>query len=45
VHTDRRMQTAEAMERVAYEQLEDLSKDGVSICETRFAPVFQHRRD
>jgi adenosine deaminase len=34
------MQTEEALERVAYEQAEDLSKDGVVYFETRFAPVF-----
>src|SRR4029077_16333270 len=33
-------QTAEALERVAYEQAEDLSKDGNVYFETRFAPVF-----
>jgi adenosine deaminase len=39
-HTIAVMQTAEALERVAYEQAEDLSKDGVVYYETRFAPVF-----
>jgi adenosine deaminase len=39
-HTIAVMQTAEALERVAYEQAEDLSKDGVVYFETRFAPVF-----
>ena len=34
------MQTEEALERVAYEQAEDLSQDGVVYFETRFAPVF-----
>jgi adenosine deaminase len=40
VHTIAVMQTEEALERVAYEQAEDLSKDGVVYFETRFAPVF-----
>jgi adenosine deaminase len=39
-HTIAVMQTAEALERVAYEQAEDLSKDGNVYFETRFAPVF-----
>jgi adenosine deaminase len=39
-HTIAVMQTEEALERVAYEQAEDLSKDGVVYFETRFAPVF-----
>jgi len=39
-HTIAVMQTAEALERVAYEQAEDLNKDGVVYFETRFAPVF-----
>jgi adenosine deaminase len=39
-HTIAVMQTAEALERVAYEQAEDLSRDGVVYYETRFAPVF-----
>jgi adenosine deaminase len=34
------MQTPEALERVAYEQVEDLKNDGVVYFETRFAPVF-----
>jgi adenosine deaminase len=37
------MQTEEALERVAYEQAEDLSRDGVVYFETRFAPVFHTR--
>ena len=40
VHTIAVMQTEEALERVAYEQAEDLSKDGVVYFETRFAPIF-----
>jgi len=35
--------TEEALERVAYEQAEDLSKDGLIYFETRFAPVFHTR--
>jgi adenosine deaminase len=42
-HTIAVMQTEEALERVAYEQAEDLSKDGVVYFETRFAPVFHTR--
>lgn len=39
-HTIAVMQTEEGLERVAYEQAEDLSKDGVVYFETRFAPIF-----
>ncbi len=39
-HTIAVMQTEEALERVAYEQAEDLSQDGVVYYETRFAPIF-----
>jgi adenosine deaminase len=39
-HTIAVMQTEEALERVAYEQAEDLANDGVVYYETRFAPVF-----
>lgn len=39
-HTTGVMQTAEALERVAYEMMEDMKKDGVVYVETRFAPVF-----
>jgi len=42
-HTIAVMQTEEALERVAYEQAEDLSKDGVVYFETCFAPVFHTR--
>jgi adenosine deaminase len=38
------MQTEEALERVAYEQVEDLSQDGVVYFETRFAPLFHTRK-
>jgi len=39
-HTIAVTQTEEALERVAYEQAEDLSRDGVVYYETRFAPIF-----
>jgi adenosine deaminase len=42
-HTIAVMQTEEALERVAYEQAEDLSEDGVVYFETRFAPIFHTR--
>jgi len=41
-HTVAVMQTEEALERVAYEQAEDLSKDGVVYFETRFCANFSH---
>jgi adenosine deaminase len=43
-HTVAVMQSENALERVAYEQAEDLSKDGVIYFETRFAPVFHTRK-
>ena len=43
-HTIAVMQTEEALERVAYEQAEDLSQEGVVYFETRFAPVFHTRK-
>ena len=43
-HTIAVMQTEEALERVAYEQAEDLSRDGVVYYETRFAPLFHTKR-
>jgi adenosine deaminase len=43
-HTIAVMQSEEALERVAYEQAEDLSKDGVVYFETRFAPVFHTQK-
>jgi len=43
-HTIAVMQTADSLERVAYEQAEDLSKDGVVYFETRFAPIFHTRK-
>ncbi|MGH9742414.1 MAG: adenosine deaminase [Candidatus Acidiferrum sp.] len=44
VHTIAVMQTEEALERVAYEQAEDLGGDGVVYFETRFAPIFHTRK-
>jgi adenosine deaminase len=43
-HTIAVMQSEEGLERVAYEQAEDLSRDGVVYFETRFAPVFHTRK-
>jgi adenosine deaminase len=43
-HTIAVMQTTEALQRVAYEQVEDLKNDGVVYFETRFAPVFHTAR-
>jgi adenosine deaminase len=40
VHTCAVMQTEEALERSAYEMVEDMHRDGVVYVETRFAPVF-----
>ena len=37
-HTTAVMQTKEGLERVAYEMMEDMKKDGVCYVETRFAP-------
>ncbi|HZS44980.1 MAG TPA: adenosine deaminase [Blastocatellia bacterium] len=39
-HTIAVMQTEEALERIAYEMIEDMKRDGVVYVETRFAPVF-----
>jgi adenosine deaminase len=39
------LQTEEGLERVAYEQAEDLSGDGVVYFETRFAPIFHTRKE
>ena len=44
VHTIAVMQTEEALQRVAYEQAEDLSRDGIVYFGTRFAPVFHTRK-
>lgn len=43
-HTISVMQTEEALERVAYEMMEDMKRDGVVYVETRFAPVFHTAR-
>lgn len=43
-HTCGVMQTEDALERVAYEMMEDMKKDGVVYVETRFAPVFHQQR-
>ncbi len=43
-HTIAVMQTDEALERVAYEQVEDLQQDGVVYFETRFAPLFHTKK-
>jgi adenosine deaminase len=43
-HTIAVMQSEEALQRVAHEQAEDLSRDGVIYFETRFAPIFHTRR-
>lgn len=40
VHTCGVMQTEDALERVAYEMLEDMKSDGVAYVETRFSPIF-----
>ncbi|MGQ9806876.1 MAG: adenosine deaminase [Chlorobiales bacterium] len=39
-HTCAVMQTPDALERVAYELVEDMKNDGVCYVEVRFAPVF-----
>jgi adenosine deaminase len=43
-HTIAVTQTEGALERVAYEQAEDLKQDGVVYYETRFAPLFHTTR-
>jgi len=43
-HTCGVMQTEEALERVAYETLEDMKNDGVVYVETRFAPVLHTQK-
>jgi adenosine deaminase len=39
------MQTKDALERVAYEMIEDMKNDGVCYVETRFAPVFHTKNN
>ena len=43
-HTCGVMQTKDSLERVAYEMMEDMKKDGVCYVETRFAPVFHTQK-
>ncbi len=43
-HTCGVMQTEEALERVAYEMMEDMCNDGVVYIETRFSPLFHTER-
>ena len=43
-HTIAVMQTEEALQRIAYEQAGDLSRDGIVYFETRFAPVFHTQK-
>jgi adenosine deaminase len=43
-HTCGVMQTEEALERVAYETLEDMRNDGVVYVETRFAPMLHMQK-
>jgi len=43
-HTTGVMQTPEALERVAFEFIEDMHEDGVVYAEVRFAPVFHTSR-
>ncbi len=43
-HTIAVMQTREALERVAFEFIEDMHHDGVVYAEARFAPVFHTQR-
>ena len=43
-HTTAVMQTKDTLERVAYEMIEDMSKDGVCYVETRFAPVYHTQK-
>ncbi len=43
-HTTGVMQTEEALERVAYEMMEDMYNDGVVYVETRFSPIFHTQK-
>jgi adenosine deaminase len=43
-HTTVVMQTKDALERVAYEMMEDMKNDNVCYVETRFAPVFHTKK-
>lgn len=40
VHTTAVMQTADALERIAFEFIEDMHRDGVVYAEVRFAPIY-----
>ncbi|NQX01327.1 adenosine deaminase family protein, partial [bacterium] len=44
LHTTSVMQTADALERVAFEFIEDMHRDGVVYAEVRFAPVYHTER-
>ncbi len=44
IHTTSVMQTSEALERVAFEFIEDMHHDGVVYAEVRFAPVYHTGR-
>lgn len=44
-HTCAVMSTKEALERVAFETIEDMYNDGVCYIETRFAPVFHTNKN
>lgn len=39
-HTTSVMQTKDALDRIAFEMIEDMHNDGICYVETRFAPVF-----
>ncbi len=43
-HTIAVLQSEEALERAAFEQADDLARDGVVYFETRFAPVFHTKK-
>lgn len=43
-HTIAVMQTKEALQRIAYEMMEDMKNDGVYYVETRFAPIFHTQK-
>lgn len=43
-HTTAIMQTPEALERIAFEFIEDMHHDGVVYAEARFAPVYHTKR-
>ena len=43
-HTIAVMQTPDALERIAYEFMEDMHRDGVVYAEARFAPVYHTQR-